>query len=67
MFLDSGLCEMPKEDGRRKTWVSYEQSGIAVDASSSSVQNVQCSGSFFGVASAFGNEIPIYYLKKHSF
>ena len=65
-FLDSGHCEMPKADGREKIWVSYEQNGIAVDASSSSVQNVQSSGSFFGVASIFGNEIPIYYLKKHS-
>ena len=46
-FLDSGLCEMPKADGKEKTWVSYEQSGIAVDVSSSSVQNVQSSGSFF--------------------
>ena len=64
MFLDSGLCDVPKADGNEKTWASYER--IAFDASSSSVQNVQSSGSFFGVASALGNEIPIYYLKKHS-
>ena len=60
-FLDSGLCEMPKADGREKTWVSYEQSGIAVDTKHS-----KHSSSFFGVASVFGKEIPIYYLKKHS-
>ena len=56
MFLDSGLCEMPNANEREKTWVSYEQRDIAVDASSSSVHG-QSPGSFFGVASALGNEI----------
>ena len=41
MFLDSGLCEMPKADGREKTWVLYERSGIAVDASSSRTFKLQ--------------------------
>ena len=62
---------MLKADRWEKTWVLYEQSSIAVDTSSSrmfkySSFKLQSSGPFFGVASALGNEILIYYLKKDS-